>query len=213
MQQRLDEHQRELYQTVIERRNISDFSGFRYPERLPWEQQMHNRNEDGWSFESIYEYIRARGVDVRTQVKWLVPFEEKPGFEGLPDPTQPGVPVENPLLAITVEPTPGNVFPVARYRTPNEPFHCSLAHYWALGPDIYKPGHLMENLLKSFDNKIIHLSLNKETHAKYPNDWGGESWSTGLELDEARDPIATNEWARWAKNKGRFRNRHWHISL
>lgn len=213
MSDRLQEHHEELYRTVKDHRHESDFVGFRYPERYLWEQQIHNRNGDEWSFESIYEHIRENGIDVITQVKWLVPYEEKPGFDHLPDPTKPQVPLENPMLAITVEPARGEVFPVARYRSPNEHFHCSLAHYWDLGPNIYKPNDLIEHLLWAFDNKTIHLEMNKNTHASYTNDWGGIGWSTTLELDEEKDPIATNRWARWAKRQGRYRNRNWHISL
>ena len=197
---------------VKEHRRISDFEGYRYPSRLPREQQMHDRSGDQFSFESQYNRLRFQGASVRTHVTWLVPCEEKRGFSHLADPVDGQVSVESPLLAITVEPYMDD-FPVKKYRTPSEPFRCSLAHYWDLGPYIYEPGGIMEQLLKKFDNKFHQLRLNKDVGPKWTDENGYTRWSTGLELDENADPIATNEAARWAKSKGRFSNRHWHISL
>ena len=137
----------------------------------------------------------------------------------------PGLVPENPLLAITVTPASTSAkfgsktssFAVAKYRIPDEPFHCSLAKYWALGPDIYDPGHCMEHLLKKFHNKTILLRLDQTHLGDRWFDKKDKVWKEGLasamSLDEIRDPIASDEWVRWAKKQRAHAERPWHISL
>ena len=190
-------------------------------------------------FDQVNNYIVHRGVTVRTKVEWLVthtewrPLERRWSphkqqmddyYEGLGgSPTGPW----DPLLAIVVEPRSGlNPFPVARYRDPDEPFHVSLAHYWELGPDIYDRGNIMENLLRTFHNKTIHLKMDPNELAVMP--WRdletgrielGENGQpvlykqTGLQLDPRRDPIASSEWVLAANAKSRHGRRAPRISL
>jgi len=173
------------------------------------------------------------GVGVITKVEWLTPLEEiehqpkvidrygeevnAPWYKVLSD--SPGTVPENPLLAIAVRLAPGNAFAVATYRIPDEPFHASVAHFWHLDPDIYDRRKLMEHLLNKFHNRFHVLRRD-------PGDSGcqrwvdeetgeqGEGYSTVMHLDKDSDPIATDWWLSWAKQRGRrYHARPWHISL
>ena len=128
-----------------------------------------------------------------------------------------GLVPENPLLAITVTPARDTVSPVAQSLTPGEPFHCSLAKYWELGPNMYDPGQLMEHLLLRFHNKEIRLILEPTHRGDRWFDKEERVWkykfASGMSLDHLRDPIATDIGAQWAKAQGSYRSRDWHISL
>jgi hypothetical protein len=239
------EHRREMYDKVKAQREKSFSGEERYPKRLSWDEQKHpgDSSED---FVRRYNYNVKNGLWVHSKVEWLVPFEEieyeydwkekndldwddynyvhEQGKSGMwkqrsyhKNLTQsPGLVPENPLLAITVTPI-ANDFPVARYRIPNEPFHCSLAKYWDLGPDIYDPGHCMETLLRKFHNKRILLRLDPSHLGDRYWDKKDKVWKEGLattmSLNEAIDPIASDWWASWAKAQGGYIERDWHISL
>jgi hypothetical protein len=127
---------------------------------------------------------------------------------------------ENPLLAITFTPAKDSHWPVAIYRMDDEPYHCSLAKYWELGPDIYDPGDIMEHLIFRFHNKTMKIKFDP-THkgdeyldrdAKPPV-VKKEGLSTTFSLHPTKDAIATDPWAREAKSRGYMKDRPWHISL
>jgi hypothetical protein len=130
---------------------------------------------------------------------------------------------ENPLLAITVEPTFKTEFPVRHYRYTGEPFHVSLAKYWELGPDIYDPGNIMEDLIRTFHNKTVKLKFDpnhlgdRYFHIPKKPEEGPPEWrmaeATVFSLNPMTDPIATNPAARWAKAQGYMADRDWHFSL
>ena len=239
------QHRQDLFTDVIRKMAVWDY---RFPPPLTAEQwwpqpvrdpqsgRMRTREE---VFDQVFNYIADRGVTVRTKVEWLVTHveyrkleqrwsDERQQYEDYYEafggsPTGPW----DPLLAITVEPRSGlNPFPVARYRDPNEPFHVSLGHYWELGPDIYDRGNIMENLLRTFHHKTLHLVMDRNERSVMPerDDDGnivrdpatGEPRmyrNTGLQLDRTRDPIASNPWVRAAKARSRHGRRPPHISL
>ena len=231
--QRLLKHRAELFEKVKEARRRTNQGTFRYPQRLNWWDQAHPEH-----LGRDYEFVRRfdinvkRGVRVVAKVEWLTPVEEieyqprvvndwgeeedAPWYKTLT--SSPGSIPENPLLDITVKPTLDDVMPYARYRIPDEPWHASVAFYWELGPNIYDKGNLMEYLLEKFHNKILVLRHD-------PTDSGMQHWTddatgeerhgqaTVMTLDKRTDPIATDIWLNMAKQKGRYRDRDWHISL
>ena len=231
--QKLLNHRAELFEKVKEARRRTNQGTFRYPQRLNWWDQAHPEHL-GPEYEFVRRFDRnvERGVRVVTTVEWLTPIEEieyqpkvrnewgeeedAPWYKTLS--SSPGNIPENPLLAITVKPVMGDVMPYARYRIPDEPWHASVAFYWELGPNIYDKGHLMEHLLEKFHNKIHTLRHD-------PTDSGMQKWTdeatgeeregqaTVMTLDQRRDPIASDMWLNWAKQKGRYHGRDWHISL
>jgi hypothetical protein len=232
MQQLLD-HREELFERVKESRRQTKHGTFRYPERLNWWEQAHPEH-----LGSEYEFIRRfdrnveRGIRVVTKVEWLSPMEEieyqpkvinrygkeedAPWYKTLS--SSPGSVPENPLLAITVKPVLGDVMPYAKYRIPGEHWHASVAFYWELGPNIYDKGHLMDHLIAKFHNKFHTLRHD-------PSDSGWQKWkdeetgevsegqATVISLDKKRDPIASDMWLNWAKKRGRYHDRDWHVSL
>jgi hypothetical protein len=205
----LEAHRQELYKKVRERRRESEY-GKRYPEKEGWEERKHG--DIRLTFENVSEHIKRHGVRVRTKVEWLVPWEEKDGYFDdntgewvwfdLPKVKENQRVPEDPLLAITVEPVRGHHFPMSRYRTPGEPFHCSLAMFWELGPEIYDRGNIMEHLLRTFHNQEHVLILDP-----------AEEIVSNMWLDPHKDPIATNHWVKEAKSRGYMARRPWHISL
>jgi len=239
------EHRREMYEKVKAQREKSSSGKERYPERLSWDEQKHP-GDSVEDFIARYNHNVYNGLWVHSKVEWLAPFEEieneydwkekheldgndwykaeERGESGMwkqrgyhKNLTEsPGLVPENPLLVITVTPVADN-FPVARYRIPNEPFHITLAHYWALGPDIYDPGHCVERFLQTFHNKRMRLRLDRTHLGDRYYDKEDKVWKMGLAstmtLDKDRDPIASDRWINWAHNQGRFAGRDFHISL
>jgi len=246
LQRLIKQHRQELYDRVREQRDKSYYEE-RYPEELQWPANAHpgdteqdfvrkfNHLVDNglwvntkveWlsPFEEVeYEYEwknREQMNEEELERLWpdrdWMQVRKKTGWHKTKG-DYAGLVPENPLLAITVTPARGTVLPVAQYRTPGEPFHCSLAKYWELGPNIYDPGQLMEHLLLRFHNKEIKLFL-EPTHRgdrwfdKEKNRWI-DQFASGMSLDHRRDPIATDMWAQWAKAQGSYHSRDWHISL
>ena len=226
-------HRQELYEKVKANRYRSNQGTYRYPERLPWYEQAHS-DHLGPEYEFVRRFDRnvKHGFGVITQVEWLSSVEEieiqpkeMDAYGDLVDPSwfktlnnSPGNVPENPLLAITVRPAPGHAFPYARFRTPGEPFHASVAFYWDLGPQIYDRDNLMEHLLNKFHHKFHVLQHD-------PKDSGIQKWTdeatgeeheghaTVMSLDKRRDPIASDPWLNLAKQRSRYHARDWHISL
>ena len=229
---RLMNHREELYEKVKEARRLSNQGTIRYPERLNWWDQDHPEHLGReYEFARIFDNNVQRGIRVITRVEWLTPVEEieyqpkemnaygeleaAPWFKVLSN--TPGSIPENPLLAITVRPAPGQAFPVAKYRTPGEAFHASVAFLWELGPKIYDKNHLMEHLIEKFQHKFHVLRHD-------PHDSGMQKWkeedgeekegrATVMHLDKNSDPIASDIWLNWAKKRGRYHGGDWHISL
>jgi len=181
-------------------------------EEIEYEYDWKEKDELGWD---DYKWVEEQGESGM--------WKKRSYHKNLTE--SPGLVPENPLLAITVAPAStsqsfafaSSSFAVARYRIPDEPFHCSLAKYWDLGPDIYDPGHCMEHLLQKFHNKTILLRLDKTDLGdryfhKKDKVWK-EGHATTMSLDEIRDPIASDFCANWAKKQGAYAGRDWHISL
>ena len=225
-------HREELYEKVKEARRLSNQGTIRYPERLNWWDQDHPEHLGReYEFVRVFDNNVRRGISVITRVEWLTPVEEieyqpkeknaygdldnAPWFKVLS--STPGSIPENPLLAITVRPAPGHIFPVARYRIPGEPFHASVAFLWELGPNIYDKNHLMEHLIEKFHHKfhVLRHDPSDSGMQKWKEENGEESEgrATGIQLDRNNDPIASDIWLNWAKKKGRYHERPWHISL
>ena len=191
---RLRRHEEELFDEIRRRRNVSTHFRNLYPQPVPrW-----NRLHEGFSYAYLYERIRVSGIVVRTYVRWLSPYVEHDAPPWAPQP-------ENPLLAITVEPERGYYFPTRHTKYPGEPYHVSIAFLYELQPivDLYVYGGTMHHLLDRFDNKTHHLLMD-------PNSSPEE---TGLQLDPARDPIATDPVVQFLRRLGRYAGRPWHITL
>ncbi len=76
----------------------------------------------------------------------------------------------------------------------------------------------MEHLIEKFQHKFHVLRHD-------PKDSGWQKWkdpitgeegegrATVMSLDRNSDPIASDIWLNWAKQKSRYHARDWHISL
>ena len=193
--ERLRRHREERDEEIRYKRYVSDIINYRYPDPV----YRYDRLHPGLSYEFLFDRITRFGVVVRTHVRWLVPFVEREK-----DPKwQP--PPENPLLAITVVPERGYLFPTRHTKYPNEPYHVSIAKLWDLEEhiDLYVPGGAMQYLLDRFENRTHHLLM-------VPTSTADE---TGLQLDPERDPIATDEVVQRLRSWGGYHGRPWHITL
>ena len=192
--ERLRRHRQELCDEIRRRRNVSTHFRNLYPQPVRWENRLHN----GFSYEFLFDRITRFGVVVRTQVRWLSPYVEHDAPPWEPQP-------ENPLLAITVEPERGYLFPTRHTKYPGEPYHVSIAFLKELEPriDLYVYGGAMHHLLDRFDNRTHHLRMEPTSG---PHE-------TGLQLDPERDPIATDEVVQLLRSWGRYNGRPWHITL
>ena len=226
-------HRQELYEKVKTNRAHSNRGTYRYPERLRWDEQAHpDHLGPEYEFARRFDRNVEKGFGVITQVEWLSSVEEiemQPkemnAYGDLVDPewfktltSSPGLVPENPLLAITVRPSPGHAFPYARFRTPGEPFHASVAFYWDLGPNIYDRNNLMEHLINKFHHKFHLLQHDPKDSGiqKWTDETTGEvqeGHATVMHLDKKRDPIASDIWLNLAKQRSRYHARDWHISL
>jgi hypothetical protein len=161
---------------------------------IEWEDEYEWKTREQLTEEQRQNLWEDReGMWVKTESGWHRSKGEEPN-------TVP----ENPLLAITVEPTFKTEFPVRHYRFPGEPYHVSLAKYWELGPNIYDPGNIMEDLIR-----YLHIPEEPE---EGPPEWRMAN-ATTMSLNPLTDPIATNPAARWAKAQGYMKKRDWHFSL
>ena len=167
--ERLRRHREERDEEIRYKRYVSDIINYRYPDPV----YRYDRLHPGLSYEFLYERITRFGVVVRTHVRWLVPFVEREKKTWQPPP-------ENPLLAITVVPERGYLFPTRHTKYPGEPYHVSIAFLKELEPriDLYVYGGAMHDLLDRFDNKTHHLLMDP---TRGPTE-------TGLQLDPERDP-------------------------
>jgi hypothetical protein len=194
--ERLHRHRQELSDEIRRRRNVSTHFRNLYPQPIARRYRTHEN--EGYTYEYLYERIRRKGIHVRTHVKWLSPYVEHDAPPWEPQP-------ENPLLAITLEPEPGNYFPTQHTKYPGEPYHVSIAYLNDLTPriDLYVYGGVIHHLLDRFENKTHHLVMDPTK----------DSTETGLQLDPERDPIATDDVLQLLKSLGRYRHRPWHITL
>jgi hypothetical protein len=246
--QLLKEHRAALYEEVRHMRRFSEQEK-RYPWKMPFWKQLHDGDTDEdfvqrynstvesglwvhskveWlvPFEEVeFEWETKKKEDLdEDELKQLWPGQtelqvrkKKGWYKTLGDST--GVVPENPLLAITVTPAWGHIFPVKQYRYEGQPWHISLAKYWSLGPDIYDKGNIMEHLLAQFHDKDLLLTLDPLHQGDQWFDKKEKVWkkglATGMTLDPDHDIIATDEWANRARNMGSYGNgnRDWHISL
>ena len=174
---------------------------FRYPDRL-WDAERRHENF-GRAF--MYERAVQHGIVVKTQVKWDVPVWTP----------RSQVDSRNPLLVISMRPLEdeGWHFPYTRPREPlDDEWHFSIIHKNEFDTN-YTPDHqeaLLAHLTKHFQNKRLHL------HFRPPvGDEGTPETATGLQMDERRDPIASDPIVRRLRETpgNRHATRPYHITI
>ena len=146
-----------------------------------------DRLHEGFDYEYLHKRIRDNGIWVRTRVQWLTTMEQNTQYQ---------------LLAITVKPMTehGEYFPTRRSPNPWSPYHVSIC----FNTDPHTSEDI-DYLIKHFHNKALHLQV-------VPS---GGITGTMLQLDPARDPIASDPIVRNLFYNGYYRNKHGgiHISM
>ena len=104
---------------------------------------------------------------------------------------------EVPLLAIQVKPVQGQYFPTRRPTNAWSQWHLSLC--FKSDPHTV---HDLAYLVRKFDDRVFRLVLN---HTEWPT-------GSSLELDTARDPLASDRVVQRLHRNGYYGNKALHIS-